>query len=154
MKLTEHFTLEELKYSDLAARQGIKNEPNGDVVINLTRLAKFLEKVRDLLKKPININSAYRSPEVNSLLGSKPTSQHCIGCAADIKVVGMTPNSIVEAIVKSNLEYDQVIREFDSWVHISIPKDETVKPRKQALIIDKSGTRPYMSKVDGSIFAL
>jgi len=154
MKLTEHFTLEELKYSDLAVRQGINNEPNGDIVVNLTRLAKFLEKVRDLLKKPISINSAYRSPEVNKLLGSKSTSQHCIGCAADIRVAGMTPNSIVEAIVKSNLEYDQVIREFDSWVHISIPINETVKPRKQALIIDKSGTRPYMSKVDGSIFAL
>lgn len=154
MKLSDHFTLEELTYSDLAVRHAINNKPNGDVVVNLTRLAKFLEKVRTLLNKPISINSAYRSPEVNNLLGSKPTSQHCIGCAADIRVAGMSPNSIVEAIVKSNLEYDQVIREFDSWVHISIPKDETTKPRKQALIIDKAGTRPYMSKVDGSVFAL
>lgn len=154
MKLSDNFTLQELTHSDLAARHGLNNQPNGDVLVNLTRLAKFLEKVRAILKKPITVNSAYRSPEVNNLLGSKPTSQHCMGCAADIRVVGMSPNSIVETIVKSNIEYDQVIREFDSWVHISIPKDETTKPRKQALIIDKAGTRPYMSKVDGSVFAL
>ena len=55
----------------------------------------------------------------------------------------MTPDQVVKAIVKSDLKYDQVIREFNSWVHISIPNDETVKPRKQALIIDKTGTRPY-----------
>ena len=96
-----------------------------------------------MLNKPIHINSAYRSPEVNNLLGSKPTSQHCLGCAADIKVGGLTPDQVVKLVVKSDLKYDQVIREFDSWVHISIPNNETLKPRKQALIIDKSGTRPY-----------
>lgn len=154
MKLTEHFNLEELTYSDLAVRHGIVNNPTGDIVVNLTRLAKLLERVRLLLDKPIHINSAYRSPEVNNLLGSKPTSQHCIGCAADIKVNGMTPNDIVNRIVNSTIEYDQIIREFDSWVHISIPNNETIKPRKQALIIDKSGTRPYMSKLDNSIFAM
>jgi uncharacterized protein YcbK (DUF882 family) len=143
MKLTEHFTLNELTYSDIAVRHGIDNNPSSDIVINLTRLAKFLENVRALFAKPIRINSAYRSPAVNNLLGSKPTSQHCIGCAADIRIEGMTSDDIVKKIVKSNLQYDQVIREFDSWVHISIPIKETVKPRKQALIIDKTGTRAY-----------
>lgn len=143
MKLTEHFTLEELTVSEIARRFDLDNNPSGDVVINLRRLAEFLEKVRLLLNKPIHINSAFRSIEVNSKLGSKSTSQHTIGCAADITVGGMTPDQIVKAIVKSDLKYDQVIREFNSWVHISIPNDETVKPRKQALIIDKTGTRPY-----------
>ncbi|NDB58301.1 peptidase M15 [bacterium] len=142
-KLSDHFSLEELTYSDLAVRHGIDNNPNGDIVVNLTRLAKLLERVRLLLNKPIHINSAYRSPEVNNLLGSKPTSQHCVGCAADIKVGSMTPDQVVKAIVHSDIPYDQVIREFDSWVHISIPNNETVKPRKQALIIDKTGTHPY-----------
>ena len=143
MKLTEHFSLEEMVASDIAVRHSINNNPSGDIVVNLRRLAEFLEKVRLLLNKPIHINSAYRSPEVNNLLGSKPTSQHCLGCAADIKVGGLTPDQVVNSIVKSDLKYDQVIREFDSWVHISIPNNETLKPRKQALIIDKSGTRPY-----------
>lgn len=142
-QLSDHFSLEELVYSDLAVRHGIDNNPNGDIVVNLTRLAKLLERVRLLLNKPIHINSAYRSPEVNNLLGSKPTSQHCVGCAADIKVGGMTPDQVVKAIVHSDIPYDQVIREFDSWVHISIPNNETIKPRKQALIIDKTGTHPY-----------
>ena len=143
MNLSEHFTLEELTYSDISVRHNLDNNPSGDVVVNLTRLAKFLEIVRSLLSKPIHINSAYRSPNVNNLLGSKPTSQHCIGCAADITVSGMTPDEVIKAIVNSKVAYDQVIREFDSWVHISIPTNETVKPRKQALIIDKQGTRPY-----------
>ena len=143
MNLSEHFTLEELTYSDISVRHNLDNSPSGDVVINLTRLAKFLETIRSLLSKPIHINSAYRSPSVNNLLGSKPTSQHCIGCAADITVSGMAPDQVIKAIVNSKVAYDQVIREFDSWVHISIPPNETVKPRKQALIIDKQGTRPY-----------
>jgi hypothetical protein len=143
MKLTDHFSLEEMVASDIAVRHSIDNNPSGDIVVNLRRLAEFLEKVRLLLNKPIHINSAYRSPEVNNLLGSKPTSQHCVGCAADIRVGGLTPDQVVKAIVKSDLKYDQVIREFDSWVHISIPNNETVKPRKQALIIDKTGVRPY-----------
>ena len=143
MKLTEHFTLEELTYSDLAKRHSLNNNPDKHIISNLTRLAELLEDVRDLFNKPIIINSGYRSVAVNSLLGSMPTSQHCIGCAADIRIEGLTPDKIVKQIVKSNLQYDQVIREFDSWVHISIPKAEGYVARKQALIIDKSGTRAY-----------
>jgi uncharacterized protein YcbK (DUF882 family) len=143
LKLSEHFTLEELTASDIAVRNGLNNKPNGDVMVNLTRLATFLEKVRFLFNKPIHINSAYRSPVINKLLGSKPTSQHCIGCAADIKIEGLSPDQIVSRIVNSTIGYDQVIREYDSWVHISIPANETIKPRKQALIIDKQGTRAY-----------
>lgn len=154
MKLTEHFTLEELTKSDIAIQHNVNNTAPLSIIPNLTRLANVLEQVRSLLSKPILINSAYRSIEVNTLAGSKPTSQHCIGCAADIRVSGMTPDDIVNSIVNSTIQYDQVIREFDSWVHISIPNDEKTKPRKQALIIDKSGTRPYMSKIDNTVFAM
>ena len=143
MKLSPNFTLEELTHSETAERQGLDNTPNEDVKANLTRLARFLEEVRAILKRPIMVNSAYRSPKVNEAIGSKPTSQHCNGCAADIKVPGLTPNDIVKELLKTNLEYDQLIREFDSWVHISIPNKFADKPRRQVLIIDKSGTRPY-----------
>lgn len=143
MKLTPNFTLEELTSSETAVRLGLDNTPNETVKANLVRLAKFLEEVRRVLGRPIMVNSAYRSPEVNKAIGSRPTSQHCLGCAADIRVPGLTPNDIVNLVVKSNIEYDQLIREFDSWVHISIPNKFADKPRKQVLIIDKSGTRPY-----------
>jgi zinc D-Ala-D-Ala carboxypeptidase len=143
MKLTPNFTLEELTSSETAVRLGLDNTPDEKVKANLVRLARFLEEVRAILKRPIMVNSAYRSPEVNKAIGSKSTSQHCIGCAADIRVPGLTPDNIVKEIIKTNLEYDQLIREFDSWVHISIPNNFADKPRKQVLIIDKSGTRPY-----------
>jgi hypothetical protein len=89
------------------------------------------------------INSAFRSKQVNDAVGSKDTSQHRVGCAADIRVPGMKPNEVVQALMASGLEYDQIIREFDSWTHISIPNDPNGKPRKQALIIDRNGTRLY-----------
>ena len=143
MKLTEHFTLEELVASDIAKKHNLDNNPSESVIHNITRLAKLLESVRALFNKPIRINSAYRSPEVNTLLGSKPTSQHCVGCAADIRVDGMTPDEIVRKIKDSNIVFDQLIREFDSWVHISIPNEEGKLARKNVLIIDKTGTRTY-----------
>jgi hypothetical protein len=143
MKLSEHFTLDELTFSDIAKRHSLDNNPDKFTIANLTRLATLLEDVRNLFNQPIRINSAYRSITVNSLLGSKPTSQHCIGCAADIRIDGLTPDQIVKKIIKSDIQYDQLIREFDSWVHISIPAHNHEAARKQALIIDHSGTRPY-----------
>ena len=76
-------------------------------------------------------------------MGSKDTSQHRIGCAADIRVPGMTPDEVVRAIIGSDLGYDQVIREFDRWTHVSIPNVPTSTARNQALIIDKQGTRAF-----------
>jgi hypothetical protein len=143
MQLSEHFTLEELTVSEAAARQGLSNEPTDEALENLKRLAEFLEDVRALVGKPIRINSAYRSPEVNAAVGGSKTSQHCFGCAADIRVPGMTPDEVVRLITDSDLDYDQCIREFDSWTHVSIPNKPEAKPRKMALIIDKQGTRSF-----------
>jgi len=143
MNLSPHFTLEELTVSETAARKGLDNTPPDDALLNLRRLALFLEDVRTAIGKPIRINSAYRSPEVNGSVGGKTTSQHCLGCAADIRVPGMTPNEVVKKLKASNLQYDQLIREFDSWTHISIPNTKDAKPRKMVLIIDKSGTRKF-----------
>lgn len=139
--LTEHFTLEELTHTD---HREFDNTPNESELENIKRLAVFLEKVKTVLGgKPIMVNSAYRSQLVNTAVGSRDTSQHRIGCAADIRVPEMTPDQVVKAIMVSPLAYDQVIREFDRWTHISIPNHPEDKPRKQALIIDKTGTRPY-----------
>jgi len=146
MNLTAHFTLEELTASETAERNGWDNTPNEQELANLVRLAEFLEQVKEVLAgKPIMISSGLRTKKVNDAVGSKDTSQHRIGCAADFKVPGMTPDEVVKAIVASGIEYDQVIREFDRWTHISIPNSINFSPRNQALIIDKAGTRPYQS---------
>ena len=141
MNLTEHFTVDELTHTD---HRNLDNTPNEAEMANLRRLAMFLEEVKTILGgKPIMVNSAFRSKAVNDAVGSKDTSQHRIGCAADIRVPGMTPDEVVKAIIASGIGYDQVIREFDRWTHVSIPNLSTGTPRKQALIIDKQGTRVY-----------
>ena len=141
MNLTEHFTLEELTITD---HREFDNTPNASETANLTRLAGFLEQVKEAVGgKAVMVNSAFRSAQVNAAVGSKETSQHRLGCAADIRVPGMTPDQVVKAIMAAGLAYDQLIREFDRWTHISIPNDPKGKPRGQVLIIDRQGTRPY-----------
>ena len=141
MNLSEHFTLDELTHTD---HRQFDNTPNATEMANLVRLAAFLEEVKSVLgNKPVMINSAFRCKQVNDAVGSKDTSQHRVGCAADIRVPGMTPDEVVKMVMAAGLGYDQIIREFDRWTHISIPNNPEDKPRQQALIIDRSGTRPY-----------
>jgi len=140
-QLTEHFTLEELTHTD---HRQFDNTPNDAERANLQRLAEFLELVKVvLIGKPIMVNSAFRSKAVNDAVGSKDTSQHRVGCAADIRVPGMTPDQVVRALIAAQLPFDQIIREFDAWTHISIPNTPGAVPRRQALIIDKAGTRAF-----------
>jgi hypothetical protein len=141
MNLTEHFTLEELTAT---SHREFDNTPNADEIANLTRLAIFLERVKAKLGgKPVMINSGFRSKQVNDSVGSKDTSQHRIGCAADLRIPGMAPREVVQTIIDSGLPYDQIILEFDAWTHISVPSNAGLFARRQALIIDKAGTRPF-----------
>ena len=141
MKLSEHFTLAELTVTD---HRLLDNTPNAGETENLRRLAAFLELVKDRLGgRPVMVNSAFRSAAVNAAVGSSDKSQHRLGCAADIRVPSMTPDAIVRAVMASGLAYDQIIREFDAWTHISIPSLPTLPPRKMALIIDKVGPRTF-----------
>jgi len=134
--VTPHFTLAELTHTD---HRSLDNTPNAGELANLQRLAEFLETVKTTLGgKPIMINSAFRSKAVNDAVGSRDNSQHRLGLAADFRVPSMAPDAVVRALLK--LPYDQIIREFDAWTHISISD----KPRRQALIIDKLGTRPFV----------
>ena len=145
-QLTPNFSLDELTHTD---HREFDNTPNDAELDNIVRLADFLEQVKVVLGgKPIMVNSAFRCKQVNDAVGSKDSSQHRIGCAADIRVPGMTPDQVVKAIIASGISYDQVIREFATstgggWTHISIPNTVATAPRKQALIIDKAGTRAY-----------
>lgn len=140
MKLSPNFTLEELTFTN---HRQFDNTPNDLQINNLKRLAEFLEEVRHALNdRPIIIDSGFRSIEVNQAVGGKPTSQHLCGCAADIRIPGMTPSEVVNAIYSSNLDYDQLILEL-TWTHISIPNSPTDQSRRMALIVNKSGTKNY-----------
>jgi hypothetical protein len=141
MNLSENFTLDELTHTD---HREFDNVPNESELANLKRLAAFLETVKSAIGgKPIIVNSAFRSKQVNNAVGSSDRSQHRLGCAADIRVPQMKPDEVVKAIIAAGLPFDQVIREFDRWTHVSIPNTADAKPRGQKLIIDKTGTRPY-----------
>jgi len=139
--VTPHFTLAELTVTD---HRTLDNTPDAAALANLQRLAEFLEQVREVLGgRVVMITSGYRSAAVNAACGSRESSQHRVGTAADIRVPGMTPDAVVKAITASGLPFDQCIREFDSWTHISIPNVPDGYPRKMVFIIDKSGPRLF-----------
>jgi hypothetical protein len=141
LNLSANFTLEELT---VTSHRQFDNTPKANELANLMRVAALLEQVKTVLGgKPIMINSGFRSKQVNDAVGSKDTSQHRIGCAADIRVPGMTPKQVVQACIDADIPYDQIIEEFNSWTHISVPDMPARPPRKQALIIDRTGTRPF-----------
>ena len=144
MQLSPNFTLEELTRSEAAARNGWDNTPNEAEIENLKRLAALLQQVKAAVGgKSVMVNSGFRSKLVNDSVGSKDTSQHRLGCAADIRVPGMTPRQVVEACILASVPFDQIILEFDSWTHISVPNTPETPPRSQRLIIDRQGTRAY-----------
>ncbi len=154
MQLSENFTFEELTHTDHRTLDNTPTEQEKciidgkevlvNAVANLPRLAAFLEEVKKVLGgKPIMVNSAFRSEAVNDAVGSSNKSDHRRGCAADIRVPGMTPDEVVRAIIGSGLAYQQIIREFDRWTHIAIPTNEGDVPKMSKLIIDKQGTRAF-----------
>lgn len=136
MKLTDHFTLDEMILSETAARRGLDNRPGLEELENLKRTAETLEQVRALVGKPIMVSSGYRSPEVNKAVGGSKTSAHVKGLAADINCPGIKPAALAAIIKTSNIVFDQLILEYDSWVHIGIARDH---PRGELLTI-RSGT--------------
>ena len=139
--MTPHFTLAELTAT---SHRQFDNTPNEAETANLQRLAEFLEQVKTALDgKPIMVNSAFRSKQVNDSVGSRDSSQHRIGAACDFRVPGMTPDAVARAVIAAGLPFDQIIREFDAWTHISVTNTPDGTPRRQALIIDKAGTRPF-----------
>lgn len=139
-----HFSLDELIFSETATRKGIDNTPDDNALDNLYKTAMEMENVRELLdNNPILISSGYRCLALNELLGSKPTSAHIRGLAVDFTCPKFgDPDDIVDTIFRSHIQYDQIILEFDKWVHIAFPKDGE-SARKKALIINKKGTMIY-----------
>lgn len=144
MNLSPHFTLAEFVTSEIAARDGIDNDPPIELLPALKRTALGLEVVRIRLGAPVIITSGYRSPALNAAVKGAKDSQHMRGEAADFICPGFgQPQNVCAALRDSGIEYDQLILEFangrgSGWTHISF----AANPRGQALIIDKTGTRP------------
>lgn len=127
--MTLNFKMSELIYSDTAVRHNINNMPDiNSLDCMLDLIYNVLQPLREKLGKPVIVTSGYRNSEVNKLVGGKRNSQHLNGQAADIAVKGMTTKQLIDFIVKSGIEYDQCINEYDRWVHISFAKG---KNRKQ-----------------------
>lgn len=141
MKLSKNFSLDEFTLSEYAIRRGIDNTPNAEQIENLRQLCIWiLQPLRDALNKPVVISSGYRSPEVNAGIGGSKTSQHMKGQAADIYVPGMTIQELYE-LIRDSLPYDQVIQEFNRWVHVSYAEPQ----RKQAMYaIREDGKTTYI----------
>jgi zinc D-Ala-D-Ala carboxypeptidase len=133
MKISEHFTLEELSFSDAAARLGLGNTPGPIIITNLVLVAAVMERIRTLLgDRPIVVHSGYRSPQVNETVGGVATSAHCLGLACDFVCPNFgPPYEIARAILKSDIEYDQLILEY-GWVHIGLAQ-EGVFSRRECL---------------------
>ena len=128
-----NFKMSELIKSDIAIQNNINNMPDINSLDNMLNLIVFcLQPIRELIKKPMIITSGFRCQKVNFLAGGKTNSQHLKGEAVDFKISGMTPAQIINTIKNSNIEYDQLINEYDRWVHISFVKE---KNRKQILYI-------------------
>lgn len=143
MKLSAHFTLEELTVSETAQRHGLRNLPSDKHMINLRRLVETLEDVRELLDhKPILITSGYRSPQLNRLVGGTMTSMHMLGLAADFICPGFgTPLEICQELKPhlALLKIDQLIYEYEAWVHLGLTNEG--EHRLMALTLDRRGMR-------------
>jgi hypothetical protein len=129
--LTAHFTLAELTLSQTATRRGIDNTPDAQAMDNLRRLAATLENIRALVGKPVIVSSGYRNEAVNRAVGGSKSSAHMSGLAADINVPGVSPETLARIIKASSIQYDQLILEYDRWVHVGLADE----PRMQLLTI-------------------
>ena len=146
MKLTEHYTLEELTVSQEAARSGLQNKPAEDHIENLVALCdSVLEPLRMRVRRPIVVTSGFRSPSINRRIGGASSSQHCKGQAADFIIPGMSVAEVVMLIRRMGLPYDQLIDEFGKWVHVS--HVTRTRNRGQLLTARYSGGRVVYKEV-------
>lgn len=134
--LSAHFSLEELLFSDTAARLGIDNSPDATARNNLARLAPTLEEVRSALgQRPLVISSAYRSPRLNQAVGGAANSAHLRGLAVDFTAPQYgTVLQTALAIAEAAIAFDQLIFEYGRWVHLALAAS-TEQPRRKLLSI-------------------
>ena len=149
MRLSGHFSLNELTKSQTATRKGIDNTPSPEHIDNLTSLClQILEPTRRHFGKPMVITSGYRSADLCLAIGSNPNSQHAKGEAADFEMFG-EDNKELAKYIRSELIYDQLILEYweesdpsSGWVHCSYNKTNN---RKQSLTYDGKDYKEWLT---------
>jgi len=149
MHLSRYHRLAQLLRSETAVREGIDNTPPPELLPNLRRLARGLDRVVDLLGYPLEISSGYRCPRLNGLVGGAPDSQHVQGSAVDFtcEAFGAAPD-VAAAIAGSAIRFDQCILEFGRWVHLSF----VARPRRRTLSIYTPGEYlEGLRRPDGSV---
>ena len=115
-----NFSIKELIHSDIAIKNNIDNTPNIEQLDNLVNLIFYcLQPIRDKIKKPMIITSGFRCKKVNNLANGTINSNHLTGCAADFHIKGMTIKQIIDFILKSGIEFDELGNEYNKWVHIA-----------------------------------
>lgn len=136
--MSAHFTLDELCFSEYAARHNIPNKPMPRIVENIELvLIPGLEQVRALLKCPMIVSSGFRSQVLNDAVGGSITSQHRYGLACDFHAPAFgTPFEVCKAIEASGIAFDQLIHEYGQWVHVSFVRND---PRRSVLSIFSPG---------------
>ena len=152
MKLSNNFSLKELTASQTAARKGIDNTPSVEHQENLKLLCTHvLQPIRDHFSQVVSVSSGYRSQELCLAIGSKITSQHAKGEAADFEIFGVSNKELADYI-HENLEYDQLILEYwkesdpnSGWVHCSYSQNHNRKQYLKAFKIN--GSTKYESMV-------
>jgi len=135
-----NFTFDEVTNSQTAARLGIDNSVPSDLLVNVEQAAYGMEQIRQVLgNKPILVSSWYRCPKLNKAIRSKPTSVHLLGLAVDFTCPAFgTVDEVMKAVIQSQVKYQQLIREFDRWVHVAFNG-----AARQTLIIDRNGVKAY-----------
>ena len=148
MKLSENFSLVELTKSQTAERKGIDNTPSTEHQDNLKSLCtSILQPVRDHFGRVVSVSSGYRSEELCLAIGSKTTSQHAKGQAADFEIYGLSNNELA-IWINENLEYDQLILEYwkkedpnAGWIHCSF--DDRVNRKQYLKAYKENGSTKY-----------
>lgn len=138
MNISKYFSLEELTFSQEAARRGIDNTPTMEIANQLDMTANQMDKVRDLLGHPVLVSSGYRCPELNAAVRGSPTSSHMRGEAVDFTCPKFgTVREVFDAVRRSHIHFDQLIVEYGRWVHIGFGP----QMRGQVLAYNGSGYR-------------
>jgi len=143
MKLSNNFSLNELTKSQTAERKGIDNTPSTEHQENLKSLCTHvLQPVRDHFGQVVSVSSGYRSPELCVAIGSKTTSQHAKGEAADFEIFGISNKELADWI-HYNVNYDQLILEYwnesdpnSGWVHCSYSENQKRRQYLKAVKVD------------------
>ena len=148
MQLSKNFSLQELIKSQTAERKGIDNTPSPEHQENLKLLCtSILQPIRDHFSRVVSVSSGYRSPELCTAIGSKITSQHARGEAADFEIFGLSNKTLADYI-DSELHYDQLILEYwkesdpnSGWVHCSFSAGNNRKQYLKAYKDENNKTR-------------